>query len=259
MRTPVLIGIAAVAGFALAWLLLRQVPHAPAPAAKPSVVAAAPAPVAVEAPRKEPEPPPPPPPQPQPKESKPPPPSPHPAVEPPPEPESNSTAEEEEPEDDGKPGIDTDHAADLFADLITHEEAKAEDENGLPDPVAQTWKKFDKEETDSNWSGPTTQQIEAALEQWINSLPAEIQDHIAVIHVECRTTLCQILAADNDADTQSDRSQAGQEWQQAIATLPAQPWYNELGFVNFVTQVTSKDGYILYMTYMMREVKPVTE
>ena len=85
-----------------------------------------------------------------------------------------------------------------------------------------------------------------------------MRQHVEIIHVECRVTLCQILAADNDLGTQNERAQASQEWQQAIATLPQQPWWHELGFVDLVTAVNSDEesGFLLYQTYLRREVKP---
>jgi len=123
---------------------------------------------------------------------------------------------------------------------------------------ATAWKKFDQEQADPAWSEPTTQQIEQTLDQWLAGLPEDVRQHIAVIHVECRATMCQILAADNDIDTQNERAQAGQEWQQALASLPGQPWWNELGFVDASTQVTANEGHTLYMTYLRREVKPAS-
>ena len=272
MRTPVLIAIAAVAGFALAWLLLTRVPQPPAPAARPVTAApvSRPAPVAA-APVT-------PPPQAAPVVTKPPPPPPA-AVEPPkpaettkavaattdagadsaaPEPEPAADEEEPAEEDTGPPAIDVDRAADLLADLIARQEAAA-NENEAAAGTAQTWQTFDKEQGDPAWSEPTTEQIEAALDQWLAALPEEIQAHIAVVHIECRATLCQILAADNDIETQNERAQAGQEWQQAIASLPSQAWWNELGFVDLSTQVVTTDENTLYMTYLRREVKPAAE
>jgi hypothetical protein len=275
MRTPVMIAIAAVAGFALAWLLLTRVPQPPVPAVRPAPAApvSQPARVAATAPVA-------PAPQPSPVEPKP---APPPVAVEPPKPaggatkevaaatdaaadaaatESEPAVEEEVPaaeeEDTGPPEIDADHAADLLADLIARQEAAA-NENEAAAGTAQTWQTFDKEQADPAWSEPTTAQIEAALDQWLSALPEEIQAHIAVVHVECRVTLCQILAADNDVETQNERAQAGQEWQQAIALLPSQAWWNELGFVDLSTQVVTTDEHTLYMTYLRREVKPPAE
>jgi hypothetical protein len=275
MRTPALIVVAALAGFGIAWLLLTQVPQtAPAPPIAPTAApppaappVAAPMPASAPIAPKEENPPavtekPPPPPsapapvdEPKPEAT---PPTAPPASEPEVGDSEQTDAVEEEPADDaetGPPPIDSDQAADLLADLIARQEA-ATDESGVPNVTAQTWKKFDQEEADPEWSAPTARQIEQTLDQWIAGLPDDVRDHIAVIHVECRATLCQSLAADNDIDTQNERAQAGQEWQQAIASLPGQPWWNELGFVDASTQVTANEGHTLYMTYLRREVKP---
>ena len=178
----------------------------------------------------------------------------------------DAAAEEndEAPDDTANPAaIDVDHAADLFADWIAREDAAASESAAAGgdapiDPGQQAWKTFDKEDTDPQWSQASAQQIEATLDQWLAALPDEVKEHIDVVHVECRLTLCQILAADNDNATQSERAQSGQEWQQAIATLPQQPWWQEFGFVDLVTMVTGneEDGYTLYQTYLRRDVKP---
>jgi hypothetical protein len=270
MRTPALIALAALVGFALAWFLLTRVPQ-PAPVTAAPVAAVAPAPPVASPPT-----PPehaapsapilpmtveenrpgspdkalPPVPAPQPKSIETPPPA-------------DDTADSENSDDEGTdetagpPPIDTDQAADLVADQIAQQEAASE-ESGQPNPTAQAWKKFDGETADPEWSEPTAQQIEQTLDQWLAGLPDDVREHIAVIHIECRATMCQILAADNDIDTQNERAQAGQEWQQAIASLPGQPWWNELGFVDASTQVTSSEGHTLYMTYLRREVKPAS-
>lgn len=157
--------------------------------------------------------------------------------------------------------IDDDHAADLLADWIASQDAASANagdgsDASAPSPVQQAWKTFDQESADADWSPSTEKQIEDTLDQWLAGLPDAVRDHVDVIHVECRETLCQILAADNDLATQSQRAGDAQEWQQAIATLPQQPWWHELGFVDFMTTVSSSadTGYALYQTYLRREV-----
>lgn len=157
-------------------------------------------------------------------------------------------------DDSGPPDIDTDHATDLLADMIAREEA-ASDGDHLPNAVVQTLKKFDQESADANWSENAEQKVEASLDAWIGALPEDAQAHLALIHVECRETLCQVLAADNDPGSQEERSAAGHEWQQAVGSLPQQPWWHELGFVDLNTQVSSADEHTLYMSYLLREPK----
>ncbi|MGH8172878.1 MAG: hypothetical protein ACREPX_07000 [Rhodanobacteraceae bacterium] len=275
MRTPALIALAALVGFGVAWLLLTQVDQPPAPsglaASSAPVVAPTPvppptpAPVSASVPTSAPvheQPPPQPETAPAPKTVQPVTAKPAEPIATEPGPAEPAVAEEESPDEEtpaeeegGPTPIDADRAADVLADLIALQDA-ATDESGLPNVTGQTWKKFDQEQADPEWSEPTAQQIEQTLDQWIAGLPEEVRAHIAVIHVECRATLCQILAADNDIDTQNERAQAGQEWQQAIASLHAQAWWNELGFVDASTQVTANEGHTLYMTYLLREVKP---
>lgn len=159
-----------------------------------------------------------------------------------------------ESEDTGPAAIDTDHATDLLADMIAREETASEGDH-LPNAVVQTLKTFDQESADANWSSNAEQHIEASLAEWIGALPEDAQAHLALIHVECRETLCQVLAADNDPGSQGERSAAGHEWQQAIGSLPQQPWWHELGFVDLDTQVSGADDHTLYMSYLLREAK----
>ncbi|HEV7489998.1 MAG TPA: hypothetical protein VGO25_04280 [Rhodanobacteraceae bacterium] len=166
--------------------------------------------------------------------------------------EDDST--EENPE---APADDAGRAADLLAEWMARQDTAAADSAEVP-PSMTALKTFDQEGSDPEWSGPTEQQIEATLDQWVAALPDDVREHIQVIHVECRETMCQILAADNDPASQNQRAQSSQEWQQAVATLPQQPWWTEFGFVDLSTAVNNDeaDGFVLYQTYLRREVKP---
>lgn len=278
MRNVAIIGIAGVAGFALAWFLLARVSVSP-PARAPTTKAVAPEPVRA-----------------QPKETpaptasvgapygatpataEPPAANPSTAVAPPaetkPTPETAEPPADEEndsgpapndseddtdstEEDSESSGVDVDRAADLLAEWMARQDTAAGDNAEIP-PSMKELKAFDQESSDPDWSGPTEQQIEATLDQWLAALPDDVHDHIEVIHVECRETLCQILAADSDPASQNERAQSSQEWQQAVATLPQQPWWSEFGFVDLTNAVNNDeaDGYVLYQTYLRREVKP---
>lgn len=269
MRRILIMAIAGLAGLLLVWLIVVRVPEPTAAPAKPVVHAPPPvstvappatepvAPKPAEVPAKplvatETRPPEPP---------TPPEPPPKPAAETPSadtSANSDATADDSgtdsDTDDSGPPAIDTDHATDLLADMIAHEEA-ATDGDHLPNTSAQTLKKFDQESADANWSANAEQHIESTLGDWLDALPEDAQPHIALIHVECRATLCQVLAADNDPTTSGDRATAGHEWQTAIGTLPQQPWWRELGFVDLNTQVKPSDDYVLYMSYLLRETK----
>jgi hypothetical protein len=263
MRRPLILAIAALAGLLIVLLVLVRAPepHMAAAPEKPVMQAPPPAPVAA----------------PQPvaaksvepiakpaaaTEQKPPdPPKPTiAALEPPSdanapaEDGADENAEDTEPAESGPPAIDTDHATDLLADMIARQETTSESDH-LPNTAVQTLKKFDQESDDANWSDNAEQHIEAALDAWIGALPEAAQAHLALIHIECRESLCQVLAADNDPDSESERSNAGHDWQQAIGSLTQQPWWHELGFVDLTTQVSGADGHTLYMSFLLRELK----
>lgn len=159
-----------------------------------------------------------------------------------------AVAEEEPP---ATPPADPDRAADLFADLLAEQEAESEKDR-LPNTARDLWKRFDQEKPDEEWSGAATPKLQDSLDQWVGELPEGTSDHIALVHVECRASLCQVLAADNDLSGQGARAQSGQEWQQAIAGLRNQPWWSESGFTDMTTQVVTTDGYVLYTTYLLR-------
>ncbi|MEP7043366.1 MAG: hypothetical protein ABI843_09895 [Dokdonella sp.] len=172
---------------------------------------------------------------------------------------NEDAAETEEPapieEPPATPAADPDKAADLFADQLAKQESEPE-EGRLPNPARDLWKRFDKEQKDEAWSAPTTDHLQDTLDEWIDDLPEDMSGHLALVHVECRSSLCQILAADNDLAGQGDRAESSQEWQQAIAGLHGQPWWNEAGFSDMTTQVSSSDGYTLYTTYILRSAAP---
>lgn len=167
---------------------------------------------------------------------------------PPEEPEEEEPVAEEEPPK--TPPIDPDHAADLFADLLAKQEVA---KDGEGDSAATLWKRFGKETADEPWSAAVTPKIHAAIDAWVHALPEEVGDHVAVVHVECRATLCQILVADNDMDSLNARAESGQEWARASDLLLRQPWWNESGFTGKSYQMTPSDGYALSTTYLMRE------
>jgi hypothetical protein len=272
MRRPLILTLAALLGLLLVWLIVVRPVQAPSAAASPAKTAM-PAPPPAESVT----PPPPPasvvatsvdapiamteskaPPAPAESPTTPEPPADH-AAESGDESVSTSddTADEGTDETDDGPGaIDTDHATDLLADILARRDA-TDDSNGLPNASVQTLKKFNQDGDDADWSQKAEQQIEATLAAWLAALPGDVQDHVALIHVECHATMCQILAADNDADSRTQRADAGHEWQQAISSLPQQPWWHELGFVDLNTEVDSTvEGYALYMSYLLRGTAP---
>jgi hypothetical protein len=270
MRTQTMIAIGGAAALAVAWLLLSRTPPPPAPVRAPAVVATPAPPVSAPAPIEQP----PVPTAPAPVTS-PPPPATEPPPAPPVEPEHKAEpAAKDEPPPDGEPDADTaetpsddeapadddsgpapidpDHAADLMADWIASEEAAGADD---PEKMDHVLKTFDEESAgDPEWSESAEKKVEAVLDEWLAGLPAEIRQHVELLSVECRITLCQILAADNDAATVGEREQHAQEWQQAMALLPQQPWWHELGFVDMTTTMrgNTESGHLLYQTYLMR-------
>jgi hypothetical protein len=277
MRNLTIIGLTAIAAFVLAWMLLSRM-HMPSSASAPPAKVSAPARPPV-APKEPALPPPAAAPSPATAETASVPanpanpataaPNPEPAkptadaaespsdedAAPEPPAQTNDDADNSTEEDSQSSADDVDHAADLLADWMARQDAAGGDE--VP-PSTTALRTFDQENPDPDWSGPSAQQIEATLGQWVAALPDDVRDHIQIIHIECRETFCQILAADNDPASQSQRANSSQEWQQAIATLPQQPWWSEFGFVDSTTAVNNDtaDGYLLYQTYLRREVQP---
>jgi len=271
MRTPVWITIVVVAGIVVAWLVLTRAPEPKAVVASEAHAPAAAAPVK----REETPPPAPatiPPPAPAPVETKPPPAPvapPSKAAEPAGEPATDDAADA--PADDGSgdepetTDVDTDaqsldphRAADLLADWMAKDDVAATGEDATPSPSTEALKTFDHEDSDPHWSAQTAQQIQSALDQWLDALPDELRDHVDVIHVECRMSLCQILAAENDMTLQDQRAQASRAWPSAISTLSQQAWWIADGFsAQWTSQIVDdSSGYQLYQTYLRRQVGP---
>ena len=259
MRTPTMIAIGGAVVLAVAWVLLSRTADEPKPAPAPArVVAATPSP-----------PPPEPAAAPAPLPAAPPKVEPPPVDPPPPPAETNDAPASDEPaadaapDDDGSddqqgpPPLDANQAADLLADWLARQEAEGADDANKSDPVLG---RFDgeKAEGDPDWSAQAKQHIEATLNEWLANLPDEIRDHVQLISVECRETLCQILAADNDPESQVTRSAHSQEWQQAVGLLPQQPWWAELGFGDMRSSMITNDehDYLLYQTYVLRAAPP---
>jgi len=274
MRTPALIAIVAAAAIAVAWLLLAGSRQPPA-AATPAAVAPAPpaasdereaaavrAQTAI------------PPPEPAPITTKP---APAPAVvEPSPKPAESAAADaatddesaasnndeasdEAEPTDDDadSSSIDVGHAADLLADWMAKQDVAASDDDASQ-VNTKALKTFDQEEADPDWSAKTAQQIEATLDQWLDALPDDVRDHLDLIHVECRQTMCQILAAENEIPAADGQATQAQLWLQGLKTLEGQPLWNELGFTGMSTAASRDEasGYFLFQTYMSRAATP---
>lgn len=176
-----------------------------------------------------------------------------------PEPESETEAASEaapDPEPMSKvPAADADVATDLFAEQIAKQEAEPE-EGHLPNAARDLWKRFDKEQADRDWADAAEKHLQETLTAWIAALGEGSNEHLVLVHVECRATLCQVLAADNDLDGQNARAESGQEWQQAIASLPQQSWWPAAGFTDLTTQVSTNEGYVLYTTYLLRAATP---
>lgn len=149
------------------------------------------------------------------------------------------------------PPIDANHATELFADLLAQQDGEPAEDHA-DDPARALWKRYDGEQPDAAWAPAAAAHVEGALDAWLDALPEEAGDHLALVRVECRATLCQVLAADNDMAGRATRADAGQEWQQAIAALRAQPWWSESGFGDATVQVLSRDGYELYAAYLPR-------
>jgi hypothetical protein len=270
MRTPTMIVIGGAVVLGIAWFLLSRTASAPKPAPTPAAVVAAPAPppAASDTAAHAPEPAPPAPPKAEPPAAEPPPaPSPEPQVEAKDAPATDEVAadEPETPADDdagtdeeeAPAPIDTSKSADYLADWLTAQEAEGADNPEKGDKALAT---FDGESADGDpdWSESAEQHIEAVLHEWLANLPDELREHVALIQLECRVTLCQILAADNDAATMDARMTHAQDWAQAVGSLPQQPWWSELGFVDASTsmKIDTTTNYVLYQTYLIRGTPP---
>lgn len=148
--------------------------------------------------------------------------------------------------------IDAQHATDLFATLLAQQETSSDES----DAMAPTWQLFREESMDASWAPVLADEIRRSLRHWIDTLPESVRPHVAIVNVECRTTLCQILIADNGLDTLELRGAMAQDWMQGSNFLFGEPWWNEGGFIGKSMQTTFRDGHALIVTYLTRTAAP---
>ncbi|MEO8459322.1 MAG: hypothetical protein ABI451_02235 [Dokdonella sp.] len=178
------------------------------------------------------------------------------------EPEATTSAAPEPPADgyaqvaqiapDLPAGIDTNRATDLFVDQIAALQAHGPQTNDIGPSVRALRRRFADENSDPWWSAQATTAVHDAITAWYAELPEEVRYHLALIAVECRASLCEILAAADDPDSSGDRINAGQDWQVVADTWPQTEWWHDLGFVDITKQTSTRDGYLLYMIYLVR-------
>lgn len=179
-------------------------------------------------------------------------------AEPPPElPPTVPMAPLQEPSNDAPPApapppIDARRATDLFAALLAKQEADGDE----GDVDAKAWQLFREESMDASWAPVLTDEIRRSLRHWIDTLPESVRPHVAIVNVECRTTLCQILIADNGLDTLELRGAMAQDWMHGSDFLRGEPWWNEGGFIGKSMTSWESDGHALIVTYLTRTAAP---
>lgn len=148
--------------------------------------------------------------------------------------------------------IDSGHAADLFAGLLAAQESA----EGEAESAPALWRRFSAERADEAWASVLTPEITQSVQEWIDTLPESVRDHVAVVRVDCRATLCQILVADNDPATLEMRAALRQEWARSSDVLLAAPWWQEAGLNGLSQQAMRSGDYTLTVTYLLRGDAP---
>ncbi len=142
--------------------------------------------------------------------------------------------------------IDAQHATDLFATLLAQQDGDDDD------PAARLWRQFRDETEGSSEATLLTQEVRRSVRRWIDTLPESVRAHVAVVNVECRTSQCQILIADNDGDSLELRDAMAQGWMGGSEFLPDEPWWIEGGFVSKHVRKFFRDDHVLIVTYLSR-------
>ena len=151
--------------------------------------------------------------------------------------------------------IDTDLATDLLVDQIAALQAQGPQSGDTGPSVWALRRRFASEKADPEWAAQATAAVHDAIDAWYAGLPEKVRYHLALIAVDCRTSLCEILAVADDPDSAGDRINAGQDWQFVAKTWPQATWWSGLGFVDITTQTRTRDGYLLYMIYLARRAR----
>ena len=116
--------------------------------------------------------------------------------------------------------------------LLTDEPARP----SLPELHAR----LQSEPKHDTWSASTEQMIRQGL--------SELGPNIELHTVECRQTLCEVLAFGND-------SNAAKEWQQVMGKQQG-PWRETAGITGNSQSVTGQNGRFVIVSILQRNNKP---
>lgn len=150
--------------------------------------------------------------------------------------------------------IDPSRAADLFAErLVKLEDIDAID-NGSDLLAAREYRKFKSQPTDDAHAREITPALRRYVEDWVAQLPLEQQSQIALVNVECRASLCQILLAQQatnlNADAIQARKAAATGLQQLLFASPQEPSWSQLHLAFVSSQVLRQNDYLFYTFYL---------
>ena len=130
---------------------------------------------------------------------------------------------------------------DLFTNMFSHSGAKG---NAAPNAQEIMHEKFEAEPVDPNWSA----NVEPSIKDQFDNHPSS--QTVDIVSIECRSTICEILAA---AKSPAQSQQASEQVQETIYTSPRQSWWTAYGLVDVVTAMTlGDDGRMLVVTYFTK-------
>ena len=150
--------------------------------------------------------------------------------------------------------IDVDHVADLFSERL----AKLEDIDTLDDgndlQAARQYRTFKSQSASDAHAQEVTQALREHVEDWLAQFPPERQDHIALVDVECKGSLCQILLGQNamnfSGTTQQSGGSAGISPEELLYALNRAPWWADLHLTLAYEEMHPRKNYALYTLYL---------
>lgn len=102
---------------------------------------------------------------------------------------------------------------------------------------------------DAQWAAAA----KAQLLQYISAASPELLQRVEFPPVECRTTLCEVLAVTRYGLSDSEADYVVRNWQQLMDDAVKQPWWFQLGFVDFQTTMQmSPDRRSMFVTHLSR-------
>ena len=137
-----------------------------------------------------------------------------------------------------------DSPASIAAEMLS-EQARHEAQSGTLSTTTQLHDQYEAEDRQDDWASFVEEKLR------MHFTGARIAG-VDVIHIACKTSICELVALTRDSKS---NSLALTNWQNEIYSLPRQEWWRTAQMREPAFQVSSaRDGRALFVTHLMRSV-----